>query len=128
MKKVILIFLAIGLMGCGSSKTVRDSKKVIKGDWTLSTITYSKTGKYNVTLLNDTSKDCFEGSTWEFVSNNDNISLFLLFETDNKPFPFKDTDDIETSQEGEVIEAEVEKESPEKNDNESESEISSDKE
>jgi hypothetical protein len=53
---------------------------------------------------------------------------FLLFETDNKPFPFKDTDDIETSQEGEVIEAEVEKESPEENDNASESEISSDKE
>ncbi len=46
----------------------------------------------------------------------------------HKPFPFKDADDIETSQEGEVIEAEVKKESPEKNDNESESEISSDKE
>ena len=70
MKKVILIFLAFGLISCGSSKTIRDSKKTIKGDWTLSTITYSKTGKYNVTLLNDTSKDCFEGSTWQFVPNN----------------------------------------------------------
>ncbi len=70
MKRVILLLLAIGLIGCGSSKTVRDSKKVIKGDWTLSTVTYSKTGKYNVTLLNDTSKDCFEGSTWQFIPNN----------------------------------------------------------
>lgn len=70
MKKVILIFLAFGLISCGSSKTIRDSKKTIKGDWTLSTITYSKTGKYNVTLLNDTSKDCFEGSTWRFIPNN----------------------------------------------------------
>ena len=70
MKKIILIFLAIGIVSCGASKTVRDSKKSIKGDWTLSTITYSKTGKYNVTLLNDTSKDCFEGSTWEFIPNN----------------------------------------------------------
>jgi hypothetical protein len=70
MKKIILIFLAIGIVSCGASKTVSDSKKSIKGDWTLSTITYSKTGKYNVTLLNDTSKDCFEGSTWEFIPNN----------------------------------------------------------
>ena len=51
-----------------------------------------------------------------------------MFETDKKPFPFKDTDDIETSQEGEVIEAEVKKESPEENDNEFESEISPKKE
>lgn len=70
MKKIILIFLTIGIVSCGASKIVRESKKSIKGDWTLSTITYSKIGKYNVTLLNDTSKDCFEGSTWKFIPNN----------------------------------------------------------
>ncbi|MFB9055486.1 lipocalin family protein [Mariniflexile ostreae] len=70
MKKFLILCLSIGLLSCGSSKTVRDSKKVIKGSWTLNSITYSKTGKYNVTLLNDTSKDCFEGSTWQFVPNN----------------------------------------------------------
>lgn len=70
MKKIILLLLTIGFMSCGTSKTVRVSKKVIKGDWTLSTITYSQPGKYNVTLLNDTNKDCFEGSTWQFVPNN----------------------------------------------------------
>jgi hypothetical protein len=70
MKRVILLFLAIGLISCGSSKTIRNSKTAIKGNWTLSTLTFSKTGKYNVTLLNDTSKNCFEGSTWQFVPNN----------------------------------------------------------
>jgi hypothetical protein len=80
MKKVLLLFLAIGLISCGSSKTIRDSKKVIKGDWTLSTITYSKTGKYNVTLLNDTSKDCFEGSTWQFIPNN-NTGTYTINES-----------------------------------------------
>ena len=70
MKQIILLIFAISLVGCGSSKTIRDSKKTIKGDWTLSTIIFSKTGKYNVTLLNDTSKNCFEGSTWQFVTNN----------------------------------------------------------
>ena len=52
MKKLALsigIFLMI--LSCGTSKTVRDSKKVIKGEWTLSSITYSTEGKYNVTLL-----------------------------------------------------------------------------
>lgn len=80
MKKVILIFLAIGLISCGTSKTVRDSKKTIKGDWTLSTITFSKTGKYNVTMLNDTSKDCFEGSIWQFIPNN-NTGTYTINES-----------------------------------------------
>lgn len=70
MKKLLLICLAISLVGCGSSKTVRTSKKVIKGEWVLNSITYSLPGKYNVTLLNDTNKDCFEGSTWKFIPNN----------------------------------------------------------
>jgi hypothetical protein len=80
---------------------------------------YLFTSKPNISIAN------FNKYLLEFFQDS---LAFLLFETDNKPFPFKDTDDIETSQEGEVIEAEVEKESPEENDNESESEISSDKE
>jgi hypothetical protein len=70
MKKVILLIFAISLVACGTSKTVRTSKKVIKGDWALSTITYNKVGTYNVVLLNDVSKACFEGSTWQFIPNN----------------------------------------------------------
>jgi hypothetical protein len=80
MKRTILLLVAISLMSCGASKTVRVSKKVIKGDWTLSSITYSKTGKYNVTLLNDTSKDCFEGSTWSFIPNN-NTGTYAINES-----------------------------------------------
>lgn len=80
MKKLILLFVAISLISCGVSKTVRDSKKAIKGNWTLSTITYNKTGEYNVTLLNDTSKDCFEGSTWQFIPNN-NTGTYTINES-----------------------------------------------
>ncbi|GAA3560653.1 lipocalin family protein [Snuella lapsa] len=80
MKKIILILLTIGIVSCGASKTVRDSKKSIKGDWTLSTITYSKTGKYNVTLFNDTTKDCFEGSSWKFIPNN-NTGTYAINES-----------------------------------------------
>ena len=77
MKRILVLFITATLISCGTSKTVRDSKKVLKGSWTLNSITYSKTGKYNVTLLNDTNKDCFEGSTWQFVPNNNTGSYAI---------------------------------------------------
>jgi len=70
MKKIILFaFLATFLISCGS-KTVQQSKKVIKGDWALESITYSESGNFNVNLLNDTTSDCFIGSSWHFIPNN----------------------------------------------------------
>ena len=81
MKKIIYsICILLMIMSCGSSKTVRTSKQVIKGDWTLNSITYNEIGKYNITLLNDTSKDCFEGSTWQFIPNN-NTGTYSINET-----------------------------------------------
>jgi hypothetical protein len=73
---VALLFLAL-IVSCGTSKTVRTSKKVIKGNWTLNTINYSETGTYNVSLLNDASKDCFENSTWQFIPNN-NTGIYAI--------------------------------------------------
>ncbi len=70
MKKLFLFTITICLLSCGTSKTVRQSKKVIKGDWTLSSITYNQTGTFNVSLFGEASKDCFEGSTWRFIPNN----------------------------------------------------------
>ena len=77
MKKIIILLLAISLFACGTSKTVRDSKKVIKGEWTLSKIDYSAVGTFNVTLLNDASKACFQGSSWQFVPNN-NTGTYVI--------------------------------------------------
>jgi len=62
--------MAIVILSCGTSKTVRTSKKVIKGDWILNAITYDQTGTFNVSLLDDVSKTCFEGSSWQFIPNN----------------------------------------------------------
>ncbi len=81
MKQLIIAFLTISLVACGTSKVVRDSRKVIKGNWTLNTISYSEEGTYNVTLLNDVSKACFEGSTWQFVPNN-NTGIYTINGTD----------------------------------------------
>lgn len=70
MKKAILMVFAIILMSCGSSKVVNNAEKTIKGNWSLSSITYDKLGTYDVTLLNDAKKECFEASTWQFIPNN----------------------------------------------------------
>lgn len=70
MKKIILLVLTLSLIACGGSKTVRTSKKVMKGDWILSNIAFSEQGPYKLTLLNDENKECFEGSTWKFIPNN----------------------------------------------------------
>jgi len=80
MRKLILLCLAVSVFACGTSKTVRVSKKVIKGEWALNSITYSEAGTYNVTLLNDVSKDCFEGSTWQFIPNN-NTGIYTINDT-----------------------------------------------
>ena len=71
MKKIILLFLVISTVwACGTTKTVRTSKKVIKGDWTLNRITFSTYGTFKVTFFNDVSKSCIEGSQWKFIPNN----------------------------------------------------------
>ncbi len=71
MKKTILLLMVAGfIFSCGTPKTVIQSKKVIKGNWMLDGIDLSESGTYNIQLFNDTSKECFEGSTWRFIPNN----------------------------------------------------------
>lgn len=81
MKHYFLLFMTLCFLSCGTSKTVRTSKKTIKGNWTLNNITYSQTGTYEVTLLNDASKACFEGSDWQFIPNN-NTGMYTITKGD----------------------------------------------
>ena len=81
MKRIaVLLVLALTLASCGTSKVVRTSKKVMKGNWTLNTISYSEQGTYNVSLLDDASKACFEGSDWQFIPNN-NSGIYTINDT-----------------------------------------------
>ncbi|WP_298484898.1 lipocalin family protein [uncultured Maribacter sp.] len=77
MKHILILLFSISLISCGTSKTVRLSHKVIKGNWNLNQVTYSEPGIYNVTLLNDADKDCFEGSSWQFIPNN-NTGVYTI--------------------------------------------------
>lgn len=78
MKKIAILYLTFCfLVSCGASKTVRESKKTIKGDWTLSSVSTSAIGDFKITLLNDADKACFENSTWQFIPNN-NTGTYTL--------------------------------------------------
>ncbi len=78
MKKVtFLIVIASIIASCGTPKTVQESKKVIKGYWALNEVTYSEDGNFLIQLLSDTSKECFEGSTWRFIPNN-NTGVYTI--------------------------------------------------
>ncbi|SDS56027.1 Lipocalin-like domain-containing protein [Polaribacter sp. KT25b] len=70
MKNLIVVALSLILFSCSATKNVRTKEKIIKGNWTLNKIAYSKTGDYKVTMFNDSPKECFEGSSWKFVPNN----------------------------------------------------------
>ena len=72
MKKVItLVLVCLVLASCGTSKVVKESRKTLKGYWNLDNINYNNaTGIYDVTLFGDASSECFVGSTWRFIPNN----------------------------------------------------------
>ncbi|MFD2551662.1 lipocalin [Bizionia sediminis] len=70
MKHILLLLVTASFFACSSTKAIKDSKKELKGNWTLTAINYSQTGQFNVTLFNDVSANCFQGSTWSFVPNN----------------------------------------------------------
>jgi len=64
-------------VSCGTSKTVIQSKKVMKGNWELNSVTHDQAGTYTIKLLQDASEACFEGSTWRFIPNN-NSGLYTI--------------------------------------------------
>ena len=79
MKKVILlIVLALSIMSCKSNKPVVTNTKVdsrsnaaLKGEWTLTSVTYPGSEYIKITSFGIADSKCFEGSAWKFVPNND---------------------------------------------------------
>ena len=97
MKKILIAIIGISLISCGTSKMVQQSKKTIKGEWVLNNITYSESGVFKVNLLKDSSKECFEGSNWQFIPNNNSGTYSINTEgcstgTRNFIFTIKDID------------------------------------
>ena len=70
--KFLFLGLAVFLLfSCSPTKVVRSTQKGLKGNWILSSITTDQGNLVNIKeLFNQASPDCFEGSKWNFVNNN----------------------------------------------------------
>ncbi len=72
MKKLMFMLVAVMLLAsCNTTQqTVIAAKKTLKGEWSLDNITYDRSGIFEVNLYNDASAECFTGSNWKFIPNN----------------------------------------------------------
>ncbi|WP_124980523.1 lipocalin family protein [Nonlabens xiamenensis] len=72
MKKSIFgIVLSLFLISCGSTtNAVKQKERTVRGNWTIQSVTYDGVEDAETILLQDVSADCFEGSDWYFVANN----------------------------------------------------------
>ena len=83
MKKVILLFaLAVIFSSCKSTSATNtkvDSKShvAIKGNWSITSVTYTGSEYIKVNSFELADSKCFEGSSWKFVSNNDSGTMSL---------------------------------------------------
>lgn len=83
---VILCLFFISCKSSGSSTSGNankiDSKSGVglKGNWTISSVSYPGQEYFKATSFNIDDSQCFVGSTWKFVSNNNTGEMML-----NKP-------------------------------------------
>lgn len=84
MKKIILLIaFSVFVVGCKpkqqvtSTKVDNKSERVIKGDWTITSVTYPGSEVIKVKSFELADSKCFVGSTWRFVSNNNTGSMAL---------------------------------------------------
>lgn len=86
MKRLVLILFTGLLLGsCATNQVVKESRKTLKGHWNLDNINYGNAeGEYKVKLLEDVSSECFVGSTWRFIPNN-NFGNYEINGTDCAP-------------------------------------------
>jgi len=76
MKKFLLLSMFIVILGSCSSLDTK-SQVGIKGDWTISSVTYPGSDYIKVTSFDVADSKCFVGSSWKFVSNNNTGTMAL---------------------------------------------------
>ncbi|TYP98752.1 lipocalin-like protein [Tenacibaculum adriaticum] len=81
-KNLILILFAIVLFSCKSTSVVNtklDNKKevMLKGNWTITSINFPGSDYLKVNSFNLEDSNCFIGSNWSFISNNNKGEMSL---------------------------------------------------
>jgi len=83
MKKVILLAVIAGLFFACKSKSATNtrldtkSQVAIKGNWTITSVTYPGSDVIKVMSFDLADSKCFVGSNWKFISNNNKGNLSL---------------------------------------------------
>ncbi|MES2410221.1 MAG: lipocalin family protein [Bacteroidota bacterium] len=83
MKKLVLFiglsFLILSCKSKSATDTKLDSKTQVamKGNWTVSSVTYPSSNVIKVNSFELADSQCFVGSKWKFVSNNNKGNLSL---------------------------------------------------
>ena len=94
MKKIItLLLLTVVLFACksksgttatpekstpvASTKLDKSSQVAIKGDWVINSVTYQGSQYFVVNSFGIADSQCFVGSTWNFISNNNKGNMTL---------------------------------------------------
>lgn len=84
MKKIMLLVCFIGLIvSCKPKQNLvttsvdRKTQVALKGSWTISSVTFPGSDYIKVTSFEVADAKCFEGSTWQLVSNNDTGTMAL---------------------------------------------------
>lgn len=82
-KSVILLLLMVFFVGCKPKQTVTNTKLdtksevAIKGNWTVTSVTYPGSEYIKVNSFDLADSKCFVGSTWKFISNNNKGEMAL---------------------------------------------------
>ncbi len=83
MRKLILLgLLAVFFAACKSTsatntKVDRRSEVAMRGNWTITSVTYLGADYIKVNTFDLADSKCFEGSTWKFVQNNNSGTMAL---------------------------------------------------
>lgn len=82
MKKILFLFAVVLLVSCKSTSPVEtslDSKteRMLKGNWTVTAVTFPGSEYIKVKSFDMFDSQCFVGSEWSFVSNNNKGTLAL---------------------------------------------------
>ena len=76
MKKLLSLCVMLVLFAsCGSLD--QKGQVALKGNWVISSVTYPGSEYIKVTSFDVADSKCFEGSSWNFISNNNKGSLTL---------------------------------------------------
>ena len=77
MKKILFLFVSFAfLVSCKSTLDTK-SQTGIKGNWTITNVSYAGSDVMRVNSFNIADAKCFEGSLWNFVSNNNKGTMQL---------------------------------------------------